>query len=32
MTRLITLDLSSPKPLVEVGQDAIGRIDGSHPW
>ena len=31
MTRLITLDLSSPQPLVEVGQDAIGRIDGSQP-
>jgi hypothetical protein len=31
MTRLITLDLSSRQPLVEVGHDAIGRVDTERP-
>lgn len=30
-TRLITLDLASPKPVAEVGEDAIGRIDTKSP-
>ena len=30
-TRLITIDLANPKPVAEVGEDAIGRIDTQSP-
>lgn len=30
-TRLITIDLANPKPVAEIGADAIGRIDTKSP-